>query len=79
MLPNPPLQVVGAKVLRDYAIGVQVATGGSGGLWKIFDARSKKEGVPSVLVSIWILDKRPPSNLRDSQPAWEAFLELCRK
>ncbi len=69
----------GAKVLRDYTVAGHVATGGTGGLWKIHDARSKKEGVPSVLVSVWILEKRPPSNMRDSQLTWEGVLELCRK
>ena len=59
----------------------QVATGGPGGLWKIYDGRCKKEGAPAALVSVWMLDKRPPASMRDSQQAeaWECLLELCRK
>ena len=38
------LQVLGARVLRDYQLGGLVATGGVNGVWKIYAARSKKEG-----------------------------------
>ena len=39
-------QVAGAKALRDYALEHEVATGGLNSLWKIFSARSRKEGAP---------------------------------
>lgn len=58
-----------------------MATGGTGGLWKIYDGRSKKEGAPAALVSVWMLEKRAPAGMRDSaqSEAWESLLELCRK
>ena len=37
-------QVAGAKALREYALEHEVATGGLNALWKIFSARSRKEG-----------------------------------
>lgn len=38
-------EALGAQCLLDYAVGGQVATAGSGhALWRIFTARSKKEG-----------------------------------
>ena len=40
----PILKVVGARCLRDYSLQGQVATGGLHGVWKIFAARSKKDG-----------------------------------
>lgn len=59
----------------------QVATGGTGGLWKIYDGRSKKEAISGAPVSVWLLEKRPPAGMRDSQQSesWESLLELCRK
>ncbi|EFN53517.1 hypothetical protein CHLNCDRAFT_136879 [Chlorella variabilis] len=52
-------EALGAQCLLDYAVGGQVATAGSGhALWRIFTARSKKEGSPHPVVSAWILDKR---------------------
>ena len=66
-------------MLRDYTVAGQVATGGTGGLWKIHDARSKKDGTPSVLVSVWVLEKKHPAHMRDTQLTWEGVLELCRK
>ena len=45
------LQVAGAKALRDYALAEEVATGGLNGLWKIFSARSRKEG--DVKAQVW--------------------------
>lgn len=75
----PHLQVVGAKVLRDYTVGPQNA---SSGLWKIYGARCKREGSANALVSVWIMDRRPPEALRHaphSEAAWEAIQELARK
>ena len=40
----PHAQVAGAKALREYALEHEVATGGLNALWKIFSARSRKEG-----------------------------------
>ena len=37
-------ELVGAQSLLEYAVGIQVASAGPGGLWKIYIARSKKEG-----------------------------------
>ena len=72
-------QVVGAKVLRDYHLGAQVASAGPGCLWKIHTARCKREGAANALVSVWFLDKRPPDDVRHGAEAWDDFLELCRK
>lgn len=38
-------QVIGAKCLRDYNMQGLTGSAGPGCLWKIFAARSKKEGV----------------------------------
>lgn len=69
-------QVVGAKILRDYVIGQQVA---SSGLWKIYGARCKREGSATVLVSVWLLDRKPPAELRHSESTWDAYQDLVRK
>lgn len=37
-------EVVGARCLLDYNVEAQVASGGPCSLWKIYTARSKKEG-----------------------------------
>ena len=37
-------QVVGAKCLRDYTVQGLTGTAGPGSMWKIFAARSRKEG-----------------------------------
>lgn len=42
-------EVVGnAKSLKDYVLGSQIASGGPESIWKIYAARSKKEGRGSV-------------------------------
>ena len=68
-------------MLRDYTVGLQIASGGPGRLWKVHTARCKREGAANALVSVWFLDKKPPDSMRHaaSQHAWEGFLELCRK
>lgn len=38
------LQVAGAKALRDYVLEGQVATAGLNDIWKVYSARSRKEG-----------------------------------
>jgi len=71
---------VGAKILRDYAVGAQTSSGGPGSLWKIHTARCKREGAANALVSVWFLEKRPPDDMRHaSSQRWEEFLELCRR
>lgn len=40
-------EVLGASCLMEYSVGPQVAS--SGPLWKVYSARSKKEGEPSLL------------------------------
>lgn len=37
-------EVLGAQCLLDYAVGSQLASAGPGGLWRVYTARSKKEG-----------------------------------
>lgn len=48
-----PAQVAGTKALRDYVLEVEVASGGLNGLWKIFSAHSRKEGMPQLAVQQW--------------------------
>jgi len=42
---------MGNQLSRDYDIKGQAATGGIGGLWKIYDAIKKSNGRP---VSVWV-------------------------
>ena len=44
------LQVAGAKALRDYALEGQVATAGVNDIWKVYNARSRKDGTGTDLV-----------------------------
>lgn len=37
-------EVAGARCLQDYTITGQVATSGSTGLWRIYEARARKTG-----------------------------------
>lgn len=49
-------EVLGAQCLLDYQVGPQVASSGPLGLWKVYSARSKKEGEPwrgPVAVARW--------------------------
>lgn len=39
-------EVLGAQCLLEYQVGAQVASSGPLGLWKVYSARSKKEGEP---------------------------------
>lgn len=73
-------QVVGAKCLREYTVQGLTGSAGPGSLWKIFAARSRKEGTSHPLASVWILDKRAVTEAsRGSARVAEAFLQLCRK
>ncbi|PRW61454.1 SCY1 2 [Chlorella sorokiniana] len=85
-------EVLGAQCLLDYQLGQQVASSGPLGLWKIYLARSKKEGSLHPVVSAWVLDKRAltqteelyggghhGSLARPSQRRLEAFIEQCRR
>lgn len=81
--------------MLDYTLQGQVASGGPGCLWKIYIAKSKKEGAPYQLVSAWILDKRTLQHddlqmggagaarggavTRPSAKRLEAFLDQCRR
>ncbi|KAL3160085.1 hypothetical protein ABBQ32_010866 [Trebouxia sp. C0010 RCD-2024] len=73
-------QVVGAKCLREYTVQGLTGSAGPGNMWKIFAARSRKEGTSHPLASVWILDKRAVTEAsRGSARVAEAFLQLCRK
>lgn len=39
-------EVLGAQCLLEYQVGAQAASSGPLGLWKVYSARSKKEGEP---------------------------------
>ncbi|KAL0052017.1 hypothetical protein WJX82_006565 [Trebouxia sp. C0006] len=51
-------QVVGAKCLREYTVQGLTGSAGPSCMWKIFAARSRKEGISNPSASVWILDKR---------------------
>ncbi|KAL0038526.1 hypothetical protein WJX77_009542 [Trebouxia sp. C0004] len=73
-------QVVGAKCLREYTVQGLTGSAGPSCMWKIFAARSRKEGVSNPSASVWILDKRSVTDASKGNPKIaEAFLQLCRK
>lgn len=68
--------MVGVKCLRNYHVSdEQVTTAGPQQLWKIYRGKSKLEGAPFKLVSVWVLEKK---YIHGDVTAKEAFLDLCR-
>lgn len=69
--------MVGVKCLRNYMVSDEVVTAaGPQQLWKIYRGKSKLEGAPFKLVSVWVLEKR---YIHGDAAAKEAFLDLCRR
>ena len=53
---------MGNALTRDYDLRGQAATGGPGGLWKVYDAVRKSNGRS---VSVWV---RPPRQTPSARP-----------
>ncbi|GMH34388.1 hypothetical protein BSKO_02222 [Bryopsis sp. KO-2023] len=70
-----------AKCLRGYTVKGHVATGGSKGVWKIYSADARNQGVQYPKVSVWILDKKflQDSHKNVKSKLFDDFLEHQRK
>ncbi len=68
---------MGARCLRDYSLQGQIATGGLHGVWKVFAARSKKDGEQSR-GSYKLALTSSEEKLRQCQEGKAASAELSR-